>query len=638
MASASSSTEFDEIHEKCRKKVCAVCYRKSSRNLSSREASIIKDNVISNFDLLNPDFPSGVCNGCHLLLSKKAKGDDVIFPLPEDYDPHRAMNRRSVDTCECRICSVAKMDKQEALKLKRKPGRPPAQDEKGTIEVYKICGNCYSKIYRGCNHSAKMCSSRRSKVYNAEKLLDSPTTKERVASRIFDDSPSTSLSTLGNAKKTVLTPTRKSGDDVPMVGSEELLHIQQRLNLSTRQMNKLSHDLKEASPKIIEKGAKQSLYEKNHSLDEFFDLRLLEYTETSSMSGKLKQEWTVICRDLESFIDFVIQERGLQSDSVLIKIGIDGGGGFLKCCLSIFDPVMDGQSRKNDRDFKNSGVKKCFIIGIVPNIPETYFNLKRLWLNVGASDLDRPFTIASDLKLCNILLGLMSHSSLHPCCWCDIEKKEMHAKGTQRTMGSLKNLFWSYFDDGAEKQKAKLYGNVVHLPLFSNVPDDTPVLCVVPPPELHLMTGPVNTMFRALKEAWPQADEWLHCCSIYRESLYGGSFTGNSSRKLLKSTQVLEDISPQNCVIFVKAFEDFNKVVESCFSHQLLPDFLDRIDEFRESYLRLHIPVTPKVHAVLFHFAEFCAMKNQGLGPWSEQTSESVHHDFATIWENYKNP
>ena len=89
-------------------------------------------------------------------------------------------------------------------------------------------------------------------------------------------------------------------------------------------MKKLSHDLKEASPRIIEKGAKQELHEKNHSLDDVFDLRLLEYTETSSMTGKLNREWTVICHNLDSFIDFVIQERGLHSDSVLIKIGIDG--------------------------------------------------------------------------------------------------------------------------------------------------------------------------------------------------------------------------------------------------------------------------------------------------------------------------
>ena len=39
---------------------------------------------------------------------------------------------------------------------------------------------------------------------------------------------------------------------------------------------------------------------------------------------------------------------------------------------------------------------------------------------------------------------------------------------------------------------------------------------------------------------------------------------------------------------------------------------------------KLEISVTPKVHAVFFHVQEFCELTKMGLGPWSEQTSESV--------------
>ena len=44
--------------------------------------------------------------------------------------------------------------------------------------------------------------------------------------------------------------------------------------------------------------------------------------------------------------------------------------------------------------------------------------------------------------------------------------------------------------------------------------------------------------------------------------------------------------------------------------------------------MKLGITVTPKVHTVMYHVAEFCIMTGRGLGPWSEQTGESVHHDF----------
>ena len=41
---------------------------------------------------------------------------------------------------------------------------------------------------------------------------------------------------------------------------------------------------------------------------------------------------------------------------------------------------------------------------------ENYYNVKRLWMEAGIDKLSRKFTIATDLKLYNILLGLMSHS------------------------------------------------------------------------------------------------------------------------------------------------------------------------------------------------------------------------------------
>ena len=44
--------------------------------------------------------------------------------------------------------------------------------------------------------------------------------------------------------------------------------------------------------------------------------------------------------------------------------------------------------------------------------------------------------------------------------------------------------------------------------------------------------------------------------------------------------------------------------------------------------MKMVITLTPKVHVVMFHFAEFYLLKGQGLGPWSEQKNEKVYHDF----------
>ena len=159
--------------------------------------------------------------------------------------------------------------------------------------------------------------------------------------------------------------------------------------------------------------------------------------------------------------------------------------------------------------------------------------MKKFWLTIGLNSLEHPYTIATDLKLCNILLGLMS--SMHPCCWCDVDKYHLHEKGTERTFASLRQLFWDYFDARVDKLKAKDYGNVVHPPLI-NIEDDTPVLHVVPPPELHLMLGPLNNLLDEMSKVCPASEEWLHGCHVKKSEYHGGQFEGNDCRKLLKKT------------------------------------------------------------------------------------------------------
>ena len=80
---------------------------------------------------------------------------------------------------------------------------------------------------------------------------------------------------------------------------------------------------------------------------------------------------------------------------------------------------------------------------------------KRLWLEAGIDKIIRSYTIATDLKLCNILLGMTSHSSSHPCCWCDANKLELGKKGQLRTIGSQ-------LDARAKRSDAKNYGNAIH--------------------------------------------------------------------------------------------------------------------------------------------------------------------------------
>jgi hypothetical protein len=62
--------------------------------------------------------------------------------------------------------------------------------------------------------------------------------------------------------------------------------------------------------------------------------------------------------------------------------------------------------------------------------------------------------------------------------------------------------------------------------------DDTSVLSVIPPPELHLMLGIFNHLFKAFKASWPLAAEWPKLLNIKPVAYHGGeSFHGPSCKK-----------------------------------------------------------------------------------------------------------
>ena len=171
----------------------------------------------------------------------------------------------------------------------------------------------------------------------------------------------------------------------------------------------------------------------------------------------------------------------------------------------------------------------------------------------------------------------------------------------------------------------------------NDVSKTTPVICVIPPPELHLLMGPVNKMYSEMEAMWLASEEWLNSCNVQKEEYHGGTFAGNESRQLLRNVDRLEALAPpEECKKFVTAFKSFNDVVSACYGSELGVDYLQKITIFAADYFRLGISVTPKVHTVIYHIPEFCELTGRGLGPWSEQTGESLHHDFKGMWQRYK--
>ena len=79
---------------------------------------------------------------------------------------------------------------------------------------------------------------------------------------------------------------------------------------------------------------------------------------------------------------------------------------------------LQKRNQQKKATFKDGGVKKLVIIGIVQEIAETYYNTKTILNLLNIEKID--FVIATDYKLCNILLGLSSHSSKYKCPYCKV--------------------------------------------------------------------------------------------------------------------------------------------------------------------------------------------------------------------------
>ena len=88
--------------------------------------------------------------------------------------------------------------------------------------------------------------------------------------------------------------------------------------------------------------------------------------------------------------------------------------------------------------YLDSGVKKLLLLALAPNTKECYENLKLILDALKVFEVEGDFTIASDMKLFAILLGIQPASSTFPCLWCEGEKHEYAPDAPLRTLGSCR--------------------------------------------------------------------------------------------------------------------------------------------------------------------------------------------------------
>lgn len=179
--------------------------------------------------------------------------------------------------------------------------------------------------------------------------------------------------------------------------------------------------------------------------------------------------------------------------------------------------------------FKNGGVKKVLVLGVIPEgkeEPEILEDfLSKLNLEPGS------FQFCPDLKLINIAVGIGTHASTHPSPFCDWIKNSRQ-KCNLRTFESIIKNCKAWKKAGAKSSDAKKFQNCIRFPL-KIFPKTGLVILYIPLPQLHIKMGVVNKLFKELEREFPQAIQWAQQIHVVKED-YHKQFEGmlNPQRRM----------------------------------------------------------------------------------------------------------
>ncbi|PAA56542.1 hypothetical protein BOX15_Mlig006248g1 [Macrostomum lignano] len=546
-------------HEECRESLCLLCLRKASRSIWS-VANFSAEDLVPNFASVQHILPTGLCDGCRRIISS------LSGPAPRELPPRLNYEQMVADLqslppstrnnphCSCELCELARSKNSSKLTTSvssystgaaaSRPGRPRKHplSAADAAQPQFICSFCRSEIGRGKKHNC----SRATRLTNLQQGV-SPDMQDMLASSCISTkaaasgSSCVSLSRMEGGRPMRVTVGASVGNGAtsfPATSISTMKTLKGVLNLSNNQTLQVAQVLRAgaSSLRAVESRLKDSLVTQNRVLEDFFKLQTLQFELSSSAIG---DRAAVLCTDASRLIEFIVQQRGASNFEC--RLGLDGGGGFFKICMSVVASTSDHQAHggaaavhesvRRHSQFNDAGVKKIIVLAIVNDISETYKNVKTLLQAVSVVELSA--VTVTDMKLANILCGLQPHSCAHPCPYCE-STAPLTTSGRPRTLGRIRQKVQEFNSAGRVWSRAKQFMNCVNLPLLAG-DDDEEVLMLLPPPELHLLLGISNKLLDSLNEAWGEdrGFAWLQSYGIVRAGYRGGTMEGNACRKLL---------------------------------------------------------------------------------------------------------
>ena len=554
--------------------------------------------------------------------------------------------------------------------------------------VKNTCLKCFKVIEAdGSRHPCVRDESRMERL----RQIVSPRTQVMLAKEVVKEKLAEAkqkgedvISFIGQHGRPLMVPI--AGKKRAVITREIMAKYRAQFGISKTKAYAQAQFFKEVTMSKLEHHLKDWIFKADTRISDFFETKTLdmlgydiELGDDSKPIGSQKKclhpvkREVLFCNDVPALVLFLMQERLLNEDDVIIKIGLDGGRGFIKVCLSVHDPKEDQEleeemsnlnsprkkklkKKKATRTFKNNGVKKVMIIGLVEDVPEKYENIQKLLELLDLDEIEASYAV--DMKLQNTMGGMQSHAATHPCVYCE-GSKPWDKPAKARTLGSLREHAEAFQNAPEEEKIPKNFKNAIFDPLF-NLPDHYEMLDVMPIAELHLVLGITNTLLFKLNDIIGDDFVSYYLICLHKDSFliilfptlqvlkwakslnctpgkHGSKqFDGPDCKELLDNIEsLIKILKKKEHKIYGVTLEAFNRIRKASFGMELADNLEDLVEDFTVFFKKIGIPIFPKVHVIMHHLVEFTS-RHGPLGPFCEQAFESAHYAFWNTWQNFK--
>ena len=433
-------------------------------------------------------------------------------------------------------------------------------------------------------------------------------------------------------------------------------------NLSNRNLLRTLTILRKKLPKnTFKANLKKVIQERTNLCDDLFET---EFSEVLDSEGENINMPITHAKHLNTLILLVCEKRGLCEDDVKIVLGIDGGQSKLICTMAIVPKdELDKKARmaqENVKDrSKSTSTKRCLVVARIDQVPENYTNVTILLSKLNLPELRKDFCVVADLKLVDIMVGIQSTSSMHPCPYCDGHKvdksgrktnqKGTFVKGIPRTMKNVQEHFEDYSVHSNKKQLMN-HASVQFPPIYIHPgQEDMTVLQLYPPPQLHCgILGPGNDTMRKLEEFFPREIEQFYTQHHIKGSGPGGQFNGPTIKKILENHRgkldQLHDIVSKKGVdytLFIQHLVNLGHLNSAVNMKILDKELVVKIVQnlgniFQQLQEKFDLSMPLKMHVILHHYQDFFELSGETLLTYSDEITEAMHSQIRHFEEAHR--